>query len=91
MLVIHKFRIHDPSRTNIVKMDWRGTPVRVAFQASVLQMWAEVDPNAPQADRVFHVYATGEPIQEDDQYIGTATREDEFGFEFVWHVYERMS
>jgi hypothetical protein len=90
MRVVHKFRINMP--TNVVRMDSLGHPVRVAFQAGLLQLWAEVNPSdAYKTDRVFHVYSTGEPIQEGDTYVGTATNQDEFGYEYVWHVYERTN
>jgi hypothetical protein len=90
MRTIHKFRLDGPGQTtNIVKMDPLGKPVRVAFQAGVLQLWAEVFPEAPKTDRVFHVYGTGWPVDSGDVYVGTAVQEDEYGHEFVWHVYER--
>ncbi len=88
MRVVHKFRLEYPGSTSIVKMDRLGKPVRVALQNNTIQLWAEVDPNALKLDRVFHIYATGEPIADGDKYVGTFTKRDRIGFEYVWHVYE---
>lgn len=92
MRVVHKFRLNGPGETTVVKMDSLGKIIRVAFQRGVLQLWAQVDPaDSLKRDRVFHVYGTGWPITDGDVYVGTATQEDEHGYEYVWHVYERKN
>lgn len=90
MRVVHKFMLYDAtgSETYIVQMDKNAIVRRVGSQYGRWQLWAEVDPNAPKVDHVFHVYGTGWPILIGDEYVGTFTQEDERGTEYVWHVYK---
>jgi hypothetical protein len=64
---------------------------RAGSQRGAIYLWVEYDPTAPHVERVFHVYATGQPVTDGDEYVGTATIEDEFAFEFVWHIFERKN
>lgn len=92
MRVIHKFALpNGPLDVNIVKLPQGAIVRRVASQRGRLYLWAEVDPDARPIERVFHVYGTGWPITDGDEYIGTATIADDYAFEFVWHVYERKN
>lgn len=47
------------------------------------QLWAEVDPTAKTEPRNFAIHGTGQPIADNEQYVGTFHQG-----EFVWHVYE---
>jgi hypothetical protein len=89
MRVIWKYRL-EFKETNIVSMQ-AGVVRRVAMQEGRPHLWAEVDPNVPARDRVFHIYATGQPIVDGDVYVTTFTAEDQHGFAYVWHVYERTN
>lgn len=92
MRVVHKFVLpKGPIDTNIVKLTEGAVIRRVGSQLGRLYLWVEYDPTAKQVERVFHVYGTGWEIVDGDEYVGTATVEDEHGYEYVWHVYERKN
>ncbi|WP_435199534.1 DUF7352 domain-containing protein [Janibacter sp. GS2] len=56
------------------------------FEATLLFLWAEVDPDrdGPKEDRVFRVVRTGHELKHVGRYIGTARTASRT----AWHVYE---
>lgn len=56
-----------------------------ASGSSMVEFWAEYDPDASLAERRFQVFGTNEQIPAGAVLIGTAPR-DVSGF--VWHLYE---
>jgi hypothetical protein len=89
MRVVHKFKL--PAPTSVIEMDPTGIVRRVGAQGDDLFVWAEVDPNAKKEPRVFHVYGTGFPVVDGDEYLGTAVMKGALGSELVWHAYERRN
>lgn len=58
--------------------------LKAGMQGGEVQLWAEVDTDAPKEERNFIVYGTGWEIQEENVcFIDTV-----FDGAFVWHVYE---
>lgn len=51
--------------------------------ADGVQLWAEVDDNAPTVAATFEMYGTGHALQNTGIYCGTAAMADGY----VWHVY----
>jgi hypothetical protein len=48
-----------------------------------IQLWAEVDPNAPTVAATFEMAGTGHPVPVTGIYCGTAV----MGDGFIWHIY----
>ena len=66
-----------------------ASPIHVQEQYGQLQMWVETELGAPEVDRHFRVFVTGQPIDSIEglgiTHVGTALME---GGAFVAHVYE---
>jgi hypothetical protein len=66
-----------------------ATVLRVGTQRDTLRplcLWAEVDPESPEVERLFAVRGTGHLLGDVGRYLGTVTDEP-----FVWHVYEGVA
>jgi len=83
---IFKYELLD--RTNEVDMPAGAEVLTVQIQHDKICLWAKVDPTARTEKRVFVVYGTGHPIEDDSNlsYIGTVQMA---GGTLVWHVFEK--
>lgn len=56
-----------------------------------VQVWAEVpDTDAPQGAKLFELYGTGQPVDENAEYVGTFPQRHPAGpnhGRFIWHLY----
>lgn len=89
MKTIWKFQLED-KRIQGIKMPTGARVLITQAQHGVLCVWAEVDDEAPQVERWFEVFATGEAIPEQmgvaRVYVGTAQLH---GGDYILHIYER--
>lgn len=59
-------------------------------------LWVEVQDDLVEVSRTFQLFATGQDIPEDAQYIGTSVQYpvvenmNQLNEPLVWHVYERL-
>jgi len=86
MKTVYKYKV---SGKTVLSLPRSAKPVCVAMQGDDLCMWCEVETSRGQENRLFRIFATGEPIPQDMGidflYIGTA-----FDGHFVWHLYEQV-
>jgi hypothetical protein len=75
--------LHMPKGAQILTVQRRENAGR-------LDMWALVDPTAPQEPRTFRVIGTGHPIPDVDALTYYATAQVAGG-QLVFHVFERVS
>jgi hypothetical protein len=91
MKTVYKFELSLASQGQDVWIPRDATVLRIAIQHGRLMLWALVRPDNSRCVRSFIVYATGQPIGDDDvahnQYVGTAITKDG---DHVWHVFERV-
>jgi hypothetical protein len=62
--------------------------LRVGIQNGRVRAWALVNPAAEMTSRRIGYFATGAPIPDNAEHIGTAVTSDA---EFVWHVFEEVA
>jgi hypothetical protein len=68
----------------VIEMPARARIVKVDHQDGIVTIWAEVGRGSDDhVRRLFRIYGTGQPIVDDDVYVGTY-----FEGPYVWHVYE---
>lgn len=80
--VVWKFEL----RTEMpIRMPKNARIIRCDIQYGKAFLWAIVDIDAELEDRQFNVYATGSPLPENFNYIGTFTQMKNT---LVWHVLE---
>lgn len=60
-----------------------GAILRHVHAQGTPTLWFEVDPRQRPEDRLFAIFATGEPFGPDGSYLGTVHIDW-----MVWHVYE---
>lgn len=58
----------------------------VGMQADRITLWVEVDRDATDEPRTFTIIGTGQPMLDQEQYVGTV-----FDGAYVWHVCEARS
>jgi len=89
MRTVHKFPI-DPSANGWfeIEMPRYAKPVMVSGQMGKAHLWAEVFPDNPSETRRFQIVATGQPIADGHQHVGSFMTNNGA---FVWHVYEAKS
>lgn len=80
---VWKFPLVNALEPTVLQMPEGAVVKHVELQERVMCLWAEVDPAAPRAARIFHVFGTGWDIPGNPSYIGTVHDRS-----FVWHVYE---
>jgi len=81
---IWKFSVGITSKEQKIIMPKAAAFLTVQMQQGLAQIWAVVDTEAEREEKTIRVYATGEPLSEEDrQYIGTVQIWDT-----VWHVFE---
>lgn len=83
-MVIYKY----PLRTvGWIQIDMPGGAevIHVGEQAGTICLWAKVQPHAPLKRRTFHVAATGETIDPEARFVGTALIPADLE---AWHVFE---
>jgi hypothetical protein len=84
---VWKFKI-PVARDAHVLMPRGAVLLHVAEQVNELCVWAQVDPEAPLADRYLGVFGTGEPLPSSNdagRYLGTVLM---LGGTFVAHVWD---
>jgi hypothetical protein len=85
----YSFEVKDIQR---VYLPLEAEILTVQSQQGNPYMWALVDPENKLVERVFEVFGTGHPIQEDmgtdRKYIGTFQLQDGF---LVFHLFERLN
>lgn len=86
MKKIFKYRVPFQDFTE-VSMPKGAKIIAVQNQDESLCIWAEVNPDAPNERRFFHVYGTGHVMHEEceETYLGTAQFQRG---ELVFHLYE---
>lgn len=72
---------------SILKMPAGSISLFAGDQRGALQLWAQVETEAPIVRRLFSVYGTGEPMEEipGRVYVGSVLSLEGH---LVWHVYE---
>jgi len=90
MRTIWKFRIEVADEVSLVMPDVVRWLPRVEVEpvtSRVLELWAVVDSDTPQVERLLHVRGTGHPmgVADPSGYIGTAI-DHQHGL--VWHVFD---
>lgn len=91
MTVIWKFHFDRNKDVLIASIPSDAIVRHAAMNQGRFTIWVQLDPNAPKVDRVFHVYGTGWNIVDGDLFVQTFIQEDEHGYDFVWHVFERKN
>ena len=82
-----KDRIHHvemPKGAKLLKFDVIEEEVGESKEY-VLTLWAEVETENTDEEKIFRVLGTGDEIEENSTYVGTAF--DNEGL-YVWHLYE---
>lgn len=69
-----------------IKAPWPIGVQHVAMQGSWVTLWAISDDTLPLRDRTFFLCATGQLIEGEKSYIGTA-----HDGALVWHIFEEFS
>ena len=84
---IYKYII-TPHFENIIKMPVGAEILSLQFQDPSAVIWAKVDTSSHVfEDRVFHIYATGENLQDtSEEYVGTFQIPSE---RLAFHVFEK--
>lgn len=85
--VIYKYTVPVDDQMHSFELGWFDSVVHVGSQTGDtydgVQMWVEVHRTGPKAGRRFRVIGTGQPIEDNERYIGSAMCPP-----FVWHVVE---
>lgn len=71
----------------IVMMPIHSRIVSIRFQYGKPTLWVQVDAKMPQEPRRFVIYATGSPIDDMADYVGSVFEDGDHA-NFVWHIYE---
>lgn len=82
MKTIYKYQISPPGVE--ISMPIGAKVVAVHEQADGVYMWAEIDNSNAYETRRFTVYATGQMIEDNTEYVGTFFMQNGL----VFHVYE---
>lgn len=88
MKKVWKFTLHvdDYEQVLVIPAGARFVTARYRHEpGNFIDLWFEVNPEAPTEHRMFAVHGTGHPILDTETYVGT-TFDDSLGL--VWHVYE---
>lgn len=85
-LHLYKFTI---SESQIADEVWIGMPqfakvIHVAEQRGMICLWALVNREEPAEPRKFLIRGTGQEVEADLRYVGTAHVNP-----FVWHIFEK--
>jgi hypothetical protein len=87
MKTIWKFTLQPDSLT--LRMPLEAKILHVDEQHGKICLWAEVDDDLPEEERIFEIFGTGHKMIEQmgisREYIGTAKMQ---GGSFIFHVYE---
>ena len=92
MTTIWKYHFERNKDVLIASLPPDARVVHAAMNQGKYTLWIQLDPHAfPKKDRVFHIYGTGWQIVDGDEFVQTFIQEDEYGHDFVWHVFERKN
>ena len=82
---VWKFKVqHGADAT--VRLPWGAQILDVGCQGEVVYLWALVTPVNSGTDRRIAYFATGEPIPDGWEYVGTGHAPGPY----VWHVFEEV-
>ena len=84
MKVIYKYPLDDKVGVQVVKVPASAHFLHAAYQNGGLWIWAQVQTDYRDHDRLIRIYGTGQPIESGGFYICTVHSPDGF----VWHIYE---
>lgn len=74
-----------------LKIPADGEILHVGEKDGVPNIWININDEHEWDNRLFFVYATGEPIERDDlKYIGTFQDKKNPDFTFIWHLFEKI-
>lgn len=82
MITIWKFTIPMAESAEI-EMPTGAQLLHVGMQNRSVQLWAQVNTEAPTTIRHFHVRGTGHSIPDNEKHVGSIQDPP-----FVWHLYE---
>lgn len=87
MITVYKYAMRFEGEFGLcrIKMPRASLIVHVGYQGQNVQLWAEVDTEEPDVERIFRVYGTGQPFADGEQGVHVATLMDG---PFVWHIFE---
>lgn len=80
---VWKYELH---RDSYINMQRGAQIIDCGCQNGSVYVWAILRPDRGREARDLCYFATGEPVPDDWDYVGTAATPDR---EFVWHVFER--